>query len=68
LFSWDDIPGNDSERLVNHLVKDLKIDWAKNAESRKTDDRKTINVTKDRNSLELKLERKEDDKKEDKVS
>ncbi len=67
LFSWGDIPGNDSERLVNHLVKDLKIGWAKNAEIRKTDDSKTINVTKDGNSLELKLEKKEDNKKEDKV-
>ncbi len=42
LFSWDDIPRNDSERLIDHLVKNLEIDWAKNAIIKKNDKCKTI--------------------------
>jgi len=59
LFSWADVPGNDSYRLIDHLVKDLKIDWAKNAIIKKND--KCIIVTKDENSLELELNEKENE-------
>jgi len=59
LFNWDDIPGNDSMELINHLVKNLKIDWAKNATINKSDNGKIIIVTEGKNSLELKLNKEE---------
>ncbi len=60
LFSWDDVPGSDSKRLVDYLVKDLKIDWAKDAKINKTNNDKTIKVTKDEKSLEIELSEKRD--------
>ena len=60
LFSWEDIPGNDSERIINYLVDDLKIDWARNAEIKKNDNDKIITVTNGENSLRLKLKERED--------
>jgi len=60
VFSWGDVPGSDKEQLVDHLVNDLKIGWAKNAEIKKPDNGRTITVKKDKNSLELKLNEEED--------
>ncbi|ODS40706.1 MAG: hypothetical protein A7315_07905 [Candidatus Altiarchaeales archaeon WOR_SM1_79] len=59
LFSWDDVPGNDSEQLLKHLVDNLKIDWVKNAEIKKSDDGKTITITMGENSLIFKLNEEE---------
>jgi hypothetical protein len=60
LFSWNDVPGSDSERLIDYLVKTLEIDWAKDAEIKKSEDGKAITITKESNSLELKLNERED--------
>ena len=58
LFSWDNIPGNDSEKLLRFLRDDLNIGWAENAEIRKSDD--SIHIIKDKNSAEITIdERKE---------
>ena len=59
MFSWDDVPGNDSERLRKHLVDDPKKDWAKDAEINKSSDGKAIILTKENNSLVFKLDKKE---------
>ncbi len=59
LFCWDDVLGNDSERLIKFLKDDLKIEWMENAEIKKSDDGKVITVAKDKNSLELELNEKE---------
>ncbi|ODS36720.1 MAG: hypothetical protein A7315_04635 [Candidatus Altiarchaeales archaeon WOR_SM1_79] len=53
LFRWEDIPGKDSQRLIDHLEEDLKIAWAKNAEITKSDDNKTIKITKKKNLIVL---------------
>lgn len=55
LFSWDDIPGNDSDRLLEFLIDNLEITWAKNAEIKKSNDGKTITVAEKENSLTLRL-------------
>ena len=52
-FSWDSIPGNDNERLLRYLSDCLGIDWADDAEIRKSDDVKTIYISKDENSVEI---------------
>lgn len=53
LFIWDNVPGNDSERLLRFLRDDLCIGWTENAEIRKSEDDKTIQIRKDKNSLEI---------------
>lgn len=45
LFNWNNVPGSDSVRLVEHMEKDLQIEWARNAEMRKSDDNNTIIIT-----------------------
>lgn len=52
LFSWEDIPGNDSEILLDFLKKKYGIDWVKTA---KIDDGKIIKVTAEKNYLLLSL-------------
>ena len=53
LFNWDKVPGNDSERLLRYLMTAHDIGWAENAEIRKSDDGKTIYISKDENSAEI---------------
>ena len=56
LFSWDTIPGNDSERLLRYLRDEHYMDWAKNAEIHKSDDGKTISISKAENSAEIMID------------
>jgi hypothetical protein len=44
LFSWDNVPGNDNERLLKFLKDELDFDCAENAGIQKLDDGKTINI------------------------
>ncbi len=49
LFSWNKVPGNDSERLLSYLRVDHDLDWVEGAEILKSADGKTIYVIKDEN-------------------
>jgi hypothetical protein len=60
LFSWENVPGDDSDRLLRFLVDDLGIDWAENAEIHKSDDGKTIRIFKDENSAEIKIDEEQE--------
>jgi len=60
LFSWENIPGDDSEELIEYLKEDLDIGWAEKANISKSDDGKTIRIFKDDKSAYIKI----DDKKE----
>lgn len=60
LFSWDNVPGKDSKRLLRSIRDFFYIDGAENAEISKSDDDKTIHISKDKNSAEINI----DDKKE----
>ena len=55
LFSWENVPGNDSERLIEFLMHNFNIEWAKAAKINKNDDGKTISITNNTNSLSLTL-------------
>ena len=55
LFSWDDIPGNDTRRLINILRNMFRVDWVETAIIEKIDDGMTIKVSTGNNSLLLKL-------------
>ncbi|PKP59712.1 hypothetical protein CVT91_06295 [Candidatus Atribacteria bacterium HGW-Atribacteria-1] len=57
LFCWDDVPGNNI-KLIKFLKDDLKIEWAENAEIKKSEDEETITVVDKNNnshSLTIKL-------------
>ena len=55
LFSWENVPGNESKKLISYLKNDLEIDWVSNAQIIKTNDNNTIRVFTPDNSLELTL-------------
>ena len=55
LFSWDDIPGNDTHRLIIILKNVFRIEWAESAKIEKIDGGKTILVSTEINTLSLKL-------------
>ena len=56
LFNWENVPGDDSDRLLRYLTDALNIGWAKNAEIRKSDDGKTIHLFKDDITAEIQID------------
>ena len=60
LFSWDNVPGDDNEKLIRFLIDDFCIDWAENAEIRNSSDSMTIIISKDENSAEIMVDGKKD--------
>ena len=61
LFSWDNVPGNDRERLLRFLKDELDIGWAENAEISEYDDGKNIRIFKGKNSATIKLDEKKEE-------
>jgi transposase len=57
LFSWKEIPGNDSERFTDFLKLNYDVDWVTTAKITKTDDDKTIIITGERNFISLSLDK-----------
>ncbi|MFZ3168848.1 MAG: tetratricopeptide repeat protein [Candidatus Methanoperedens sp.] len=55
LFSWDEIPRNDSVRLIEFLKQKYSIDWVKTAKIEKIDNDKTIKVSVGKYYLSLSL-------------
>jgi DNA-binding response OmpR family regulator len=55
LFSWNEIPGNDNDRLINVLKKNYGINWVRMAIIEKIDDDKTIRLSVEKNFLSLSL-------------
>ena len=45
LFCWDDIPGNDNDKIREFLVKNFNVKWVKNAKIEKKDNNKTIKLS-----------------------
>lgn len=73
LFSWKEIPGNDSERLTDFLKSNYDVDWVKTAKIAKTDDDKTImiiagekfislNLSNENTELDIKIDNGKTDK------
>lgn len=59
-FSWDDIPGDDSKRLLKYLINDHGISWAESAKICKSEDGKTIHIFKNKKSVEIKINEKKE--------
>ncbi len=55
LFNWNNIPGNDNEKLIEYLKQIFGIDWIKIPEIKKTDDERTIKVYVEDKSCLLKF-------------
>lgn len=56
LFSWENIPGNDNERLIRFLVDELGIKSAAGAEITKSNGGDTINIANDDYSAEIMMD------------
>jgi len=59
LFSWDNVPGNDSDKVLEYLMNERDIGWVKSAEIFKSNDSKTIHILKDDNSVEIMIDKNE---------
>ena len=53
LFSWNDVTGSGEEKLRQNLKKHFGIGWVENSDIVKSDDNKTILISKDNNSAEI---------------
>lgn len=53
LFIWDEVPGNDSGRVIEFLKENFRIDWVERAKIEKIDEGRTIKVSTGNNSLLL---------------
>ena len=60
LFSWENLPRGDIDRLLRFLVDDLDIRWATDAKILIFDFYKTICIFKDENSVEIKIDAKKE--------
>lgn len=52
-FNWDEIPGNDSSKLINFLEKNQGVEWVKKAQIEKSHDSRVITVSNGKNSYTL---------------
>jgi putative ATP-dependent endonuclease of OLD family len=55
LFSWNEIPGSDSERLIEFLKQNFDINWVKKEHIKKSVDLKTIKVSTDKKFICIRL-------------
>jgi hypothetical protein len=55
IFSWDEVPGNDSGRLLKFLKQEFGISWVETAKIEKIHNDKEIRVSAGKNHLSLKL-------------
>ena len=61
LFNWDNVPGDDNEKLIRFLRDDFGIKWTENAQIRKSNDGKTIQILKYENSAEINIDEKKEE-------
>jgi len=57
LFCWNDVPGRGCVQLLKYLKNELKIEWVGDVEIKKSGDDKVISITKENNTLALKLDK-----------
>jgi hypothetical protein len=60
LFSWDNVPGSESEGLIRFLEDDLGFDWVEAAEITKSDENKVIKIRNDKNRAHIVLDEKKE--------
>lgn len=57
LFSWDDVPGKDSEKLLRFLKDDCAESWSEYAEIKKSADDKIILITNGNKSVKIVIDK-----------
>jgi len=55
LFSWDEVPGNNNDKLISFFEKNLGAEWAKKATIMKINDGRVITISDGKNSYSLAL-------------
>ena len=55
LFSWEEVPGDDSGRVLKFLKQEFNISWVETAKIEKIDNNRNIRVTAEKNYLSLGL-------------
>jgi CRISPR-associated protein Cas10/Cmr2 subtype III-B len=60
LFTWDKVPGSDNEKLLNYLKENHNANWVESAEISKSSDGRTIRISKENNSAEIRINEKEE--------
>ena len=55
VFSWENIPGNDNDKLIDFLNSHFAIEWIKTPEIEKIDGDKVINISTGKNHISLSL-------------
>ncbi len=55
LFSWDKVPGNDSDKLIIFLEKNQGGEWLKKAKIEKINDDRVVTISEGRNLYSLSL-------------
>lgn len=58
LFNWNNVPGDDTERLIRFLIDHLGISWAYGATVRKSNDGGTIDISMGEHSVILQIDEK----------
>ncbi|NQE51946.1 hypothetical protein C5S29_00035, partial [ANME-1 cluster archaeon GoMg3.2] len=53
LFNWDNVPGNDSDKLIRFLVDKLDLKWVENATITKSSDDMVITVSTNEKTAKL---------------
>ncbi len=57
LFSWDEIPGKENNKLINFLSESQKAEWVKKAKIEKSSEGKEITISEGNNSYSLYLKK-----------
>ncbi len=57
IFSWEDVPGTDNDKLISFLRKTRDADWIKNAKIEKLTDGRTITVSEGKKAYSLSIDR-----------
>ncbi len=55
LFNWKNVPGNDSNRLINCLENNFEVDHINIQDIKKSDDKNIINILTNNKQIEIKL-------------
>jgi hypothetical protein len=56
LFDWDKIPGKENYRLIEFLGQNYAMNWVKTAKIKKSEDKKTIGIMDELNTITLQLD------------
>lgn len=57
LFTWDKVPGQDDELLLDFLKETLSADWVENAQIKKIDNGEALTISSGKDLIEIRLDK-----------